>query len=378
MTVSSSLDKSEIVAMLNDVARHEKERSPRKRIANGIAQLIEQGDLPAGCPLPSSNELVQIFGVAVSTLQAAMNDLVAKNLVTRRSRVGTFVNEIDSPRQGSASEDRVCVFCDLISQTGFQQRCINAVLDSAHRRNIEVVLEKIERFEQDIPEEEFKRYAQMQAVLVSPSKTALPRIDAFVQNGVRLLLLNARNTDNPHVGCVFSDQFFGSYLATQHLINLGHRRIGFLSPTPIDAHASYSDRLDGCRQALKEAGLEEPRVSSGPTRPHMLRRIQNLVGDPAHPNVTAILDIGVKIYFFELLSLLGFSVPADISVVSYDMVGMTTEDGKSIATVEQPIEEIIEKAFELIPHFDSGGFLLRLPQAFYPGDTVRDISQDES
>ncbi|MBN1553959.1 MAG: GntR family transcriptional regulator [Phycisphaerae bacterium] len=364
--------------MLNDVARHEKERSPRKRIANGIAQLIEQGDLPAGTSLPSSNEMVRIFGVAVSTLQAAMNDLVAKNLLTRRSRVGTIVNEMDSPRQDSASEDRVCVFYDMAVQTSFQRRYINAVLDSAHRRNIEVVLEKIERFEGDISEEEFKRYAQMRAVLVSPSRAALRRIDEFVQNGVRILLLNAHNIDNPHVGSVFSDQFFGSYLATRHLINLGHRRIGFLSPGAIDAHASYSYRLDGCRQALKEAGLEEPRVSSGPPRPHILRRLQQLVGDPARPNVTAILDIGVKIYLFETLSLLGFSVPDDISVISYDMVGETTEDGKSIATVEQPIEEILEKAFELIPHFDSGGFMLRLPQAFYPGDTVREISPDEA
>lgn len=366
-TTSNVLNKSDTRELLRRMVKTRTERSPRERIVRGITSLIREKRLPHKSPLPSSNELAEIFGVSFSTLQAAMNDLAGKKLVNRRPKVGTFVN---LPETAGDDETKilknVCIISDIDESSPFLRRYMGAFLRSAHRRDCEVILDPLSVLKGKLPPEKVKRWGEMLAVvLVSPSTTALERIEELVQEGLRVVLVNAHH-DNPHIGCVYSDHFSGCYQATKRLIELGHKRICFTSPAPIEVHASYGDRLNGCKRAMTEAGLGEPIVIDNMT----LDIVRRVFLDNEGSNATAVLDIGCKKLLFDMLKLFDIKIPEEVSVISYDQFRMTTDDGKTIATVEQPIEQIVETAFSLIPNLGDGGFMLRLSQVFYEGGTI--------
>src|SRR5262249_40338527 len=89
-------------------------------------------------------------------------------------------------------------------------------------------------------------------ILANGGELTDARIDLLVASGIPLVLV-----DNHVLGrelhCVLVDNLAAGYLATRHLIDLGHRRIAML-PGP-RRYRNLVDRLDGYLDALAEAGL---------------------------------------------------------------------------------------------------------------------------
>jgi DNA-binding LacI/PurR family transcriptional regulator len=87
---------------------------------------------------------------------------------------------------------------------------------------------------------------------------ALPPADEdvahFHQAGIPVVLIDAYH---PALSCVVIDDVKGGYMATQHLIELGHTRIAYISD-PLESPFRFSSslhRYQGYRQALDEAGI---------------------------------------------------------------------------------------------------------------------------
>jgi LacI family transcriptional regulator len=70
------------------------------------------------------------------------------------------------------------------------------------------------------------------------------------------------------INCVYPDEVAAGRQAAEHMMSLGHRRIGFISPPPlpnVSPHFSAIDRREGCHEALVAAGLT----------PHHIHTLQN-------------------------------------------------------------------------------------------------------
>ncbi|TCC35103.1 GntR family transcriptional regulator [Kribbella sindirgiensis] len=74
-------------------------RPPYAQVADGLRRAIETGELPAGTKLPSGRELAQQWGVALMTLQKAVDQLRSEGLVYSQQGRGVFVAATDKPRQ---------------------------------------------------------------------------------------------------------------------------------------------------------------------------------------------------------------------------------------------------------------------------------------
>ena len=127
---------------------------------------------------------------------------------------------------------------------------------------------------------------------------------------------------HPDLSCVYPDDVQGGRIATQHLIELGHRRIGFLSDhlhTPF--HPSMRLRYKGYRGALEDAGITfnpDYQVEGGRGRLNarsMARKLLSLHDPPTA--IFAAYD-SQAIGTIETAREMGFKVPEDLSVIGYD------------------------------------------------------------
>jgi LacI family transcriptional regulator len=145
-------------------------------------------------------------------------------------------------------------------------------------------------------------------------------LELIRQHHVPSVWLNSKQPAN----CVHIDDLGGGEALTNHLLQLGHRRIvyvDFSHPSDLlpTTHYSAHDRAEGYCHALRAAGLE-PRVRrptvafTPPQRLEMARQILR------HDQPTALITYASgHLHLFNIAALeLGWRIPTDLSVASFD------------------------------------------------------------
>lgn len=145
-------------------------------------------------------------------------------------------------------------------------------------------------------------------------------------------------------------------LAAEHLYNLGHRQIAYVTD-PLITH-SRASRLSGFRKAMKEYGLSDEGVvllEQGGDVPDIADAEMVDVGRHAaaevlalNPKPTAVIAFNDMIALGLLASFRasGVSVPKDISLVGVDDVWVSQLSYPALTTVRQPIEAMARVAVD--------------------------------
>ena len=140
-----------------------------------------------------------------------------------------------------------------------------------------------------------------------------------------------------------SDNFAGGYIATKHLISLGHRRIATIT-TP---WAEFEDRTSGYREALQEAGI--------PFHPDLVFRTQADY-DSCYQTIRrrskffrsvtglfAQFDVGALGAMSALIDE-GYRIPEDVSVIGLDGLDIGNMYRPALTSVGQPFRELARTA----------------------------------
>lgn len=166
------------------------------------------------------------------------------------------------------------------------------------------------------------------------------------------LVILSRDVDGAQAGRVdrvTSDNIGGGRLVAQHLVELGHRRVGLISG-PVD-NPSIKLRETGFRDELARlgVGLEEELVYRGDVDAKTgLDGGLRLLGRADRPTALFCATDYVAFGTLDAAKRLGMSVPEDVSVVGYndlDLAGWSIFD---LATVRQPLEDMALAAAELL------------------------------
>jgi DNA-binding LacI/PurR family transcriptional regulator len=149
------------------------------------------------------------------------------------------------------------------------------------------------------------------------------------------------------------DDTHAAYLATRHLLELGHRRIAFVATESMESVAQ-GERLDGYRAALRAAALPDgPVMTWAPGD-------STIEVDGAQRDLKAVLSdrrlfsgiftvhdyIGVAL--LDSANALGFNTPDDFAIVSIDNISSTRLHSVSLTTVAQPFTAAAEESLSLL------------------------------
>ncbi len=172
------------------------------------------------------------------------------------------------------------------------------------------------------------------------------------------------------------DNEAGLRLVTQHLLELGHRHIVYL--TGNDDLASFQPRRAGFCSAMAAADIE--------VTPEMIQvsrfdgklafeQTSSLLRQPNPPTAIIAGNDTIGIAVIEAARCAGVSVPRQLSVVGFDDLPAATLVSPNLTTVHQPLTEIGEKAISLLVErtnrpFDSNGDMhLLQPQLVVRGSS---------
>jgi LacI family transcriptional regulator len=167
--------------------------------------------------------------------------------------------------------------------------------------------------------------------------------------GIPLVVIDPANTPPPEIPSVGATNWAGGLAATDHLLSLGHRRIGAITG-PIDYLCSLA-RLDGYRSALERAGVRFDRalVRYGDFQHEGgFARAVELLDLPEPP--TAIFAGSDQQAFgvYEAARQRGLRIPEDLSVVGFDELPVARWASPPLTTVRQPLAEMGSAAAQML------------------------------
>jgi LacI family transcriptional regulator len=136
---------------------------------------------------------------------------------------------------------------------------------------------------------------------------------------------------------VESDDVLGSYKATQHLLNLGHKRIAFFSGPP--ATPWTQERFEGYRRALREAGLdvdEKLVFQAGRSIEDGEKATLQMINEASDATAVQTVNDMLAVGCAETLLKQGLDIPGDISVVGFGNILMSQHFRVPLTTSRQP------------------------------------------
>ena len=172
--------------------------------------------------------------------------------------------------------------------------------------------------------------------------------ERLLEEGARLVFVNGALEDFD-VPCVSVDERHAGYVATRHLIALGHRRIGFVAG-PAD-YLPTREKAAGRAEALLEEGLPPNGwlVHGDFTLEGGRSAARALLGRRDRPTGVICSSDVIAIGVIQEARRLGLRVPEDLSVIGFDGIEAASWLDPPLTTIEQPIDEIAATAVELLP-----------------------------
>lgn len=159
------------------------------------------------------------------------------------------------------------------------------------------------------------------------------------------------DTTAPGLPSVNIDDRAGGALATQHLVDLGHRRIGFVGEPPNNAFGFVASirREEGYQRTLRSSGIAaDPaliRYGAHLRSAAKQMTIDLLSLDDPPTGLVATSDVQA-VGVMEAAASLGLKVPDDLSIIGYDDIELATLMG--LTTVRQPLERSGHRAADLV------------------------------
>jgi len=170
--------------------------------------------------------------------------------------------------------------------------------------------------------------------------------------GIPFIMYNRKHQENRHF--VEIDNVEAGYIATNHILSLGHRDICWIGgPHEI---STFFERCKGFNNALKDNGIDAktiPVFFTNTNKDDIKRAFEEILELPKKPTAICAATDAIAIEILNLCLERGFHVPKDFNVIGIDNVELSKHHSIALTTVGLKSEKslgfiAIEKLFEVM------------------------------
>ena len=318
-----------------------------------ITEWITSGKVQPGEKIYSENELVKMFGVSRHTVRQAVGDLVHEGWLYREQGAGTFCSnkmlqtndepDTHSPVQSLTTNGKnIGVITTYISDYIFPSiiKGIESYLTAqGYSLTFACTDNDVEKEKQCL---QTMLSRNIDGLIVEPTKSSNynPNINYYLeleQNNIPYLMINQFYSQlmPPHI--IMNDEH-GGFIATEHLINLGHEKIIGLFKTD---DRQGVNRMQGFIRSFREHNLPffpdmvityttEDKDSS------LVAQLQQFFNSDDRPTAIVCYNDQLALQVLFMLRGLGLSVPEDVSIVGYDDSSLAEATDVKLTSVTHP------------------------------------------
>lgn len=307
-------------------------------------------------------DVAAVAGVSKATVSKALNGRDDVSAATREL-VLAAVAELDyrpttsSPPQGRRA---IAVVFD-IPASSYILNVLQGVLTGATESGLDLLTrlapERGARGQRTIAREWIAEQQASGAIGVVGLTLSHPDalLDAAGEADLPFVMVDPVDTAHRRMVSVASSNWAGARAATDYLIELGHRRIGWVGGP--EASDAARDRLYGYRAALDAAGL--------PVDPALIvadqfdagagaRHARELLTMPDRPTAVMAADDEIAIGVLSAARGLGLRVPEEVSVTGFDDTPQAPWTTPPLTTVHQHLDEMGRLAVHTVVAMSSG------------------------
>ncbi|WP_233146938.1 LacI family DNA-binding transcriptional regulator [Paenibacillus selenitireducens] len=220
------------------------------------------------------------------------------------------------------------------------KRGMNLRIQSIHQEAIDRL--SLPRFLED---------QQIEGILIL-SHLSTEYINTVIKTGIPTVLIDHHHP-NIQADCILTNNRFGAYDAVQHLMDLGHREIGFAGN--IRYSPSYYERLEGYRMALEDHHLElNPDFIIKDAKEEMDAVLRQLSRMKQQPTAWFCVNDALGFLFNSGLQQFGMKVPEEVSVCSFDNGQLSRMATPTTTSIEVNLKfygiKAVEQLFWRIEH----------------------------
>jgi GntR family transcriptional regulator, arabinose operon transcriptional repressor len=329
------------------------------QLTTSLRERILDGRLPVGTRLQTDNEIAAEYKMSRDTVRQALAVLTAEGLIERIQGRGTFVRRSEANTNFvtvTQEQKQIGLFLNRIDNSQDYLDILVGVEQAVKLHGYSVSFNYTERDSDQQIRDILRMHAnQVTGMIIYPvgNATYMDEIRQLQAHNVPLLFIDRYLPDlvTDYVG---TDNRGGGYRATEHLIILGHRRVGFIylhQETPENT-SSVQERLQGYKQALKtyDVPYDESLVTADLSSKSVSvqQSLREFLRQPDRPSaIFAVNDI-VALDIMQAAHLLGLQIPEDLAIIGFDDERFASRINPPLTTIAQPFFDIGLRAGTLL------------------------------
>ena len=307
---------------------------------------------------PTIIDVAQAADVSIKTVSRVINNephVSAKMRARVREVVETLGFEVNRSARGMRSQqpDRSHVIAQLYGDPGgaYTSEIQIGLLSRCRYFGYHLIIEELDYQSPDVERRArdlVRRLKPDGAVLTAPLTDDPVILGVLDEAGIPYVRVTPLD-ESRHIPSVRMDEKRAAYELTQHLLALGHRRIGFLKGLP--NHAATHLRYEGFAQAMHEARVEiDPSlVDSGEFRYFSaLPCAKRMLSREDRPSAIFASNDEMAAAVLKVAHEMQIRLPEELSVVGFDDVPYGEMLWPPLTTVRQPVQRLGAAAGDLL------------------------------
>lgn len=324
------------------------------QLATILEKQIKNGTFNKGDFIPSVRKLCKRYEISDITARRAMLELVKKELVSRSIGKGMFV---DVKPKKEFTVALIAFGLDIKSYWSGADMffdLVRGITRATLERNMSLkFVFPNEDVEPTLFLKEFVKTQKIDGIFIhvlTHKDISYEEIKILRKTKIPYVVIKS-HIPKKKISCVFSDDFKGAAMATEYLVSLGHRRIGFING-PLDKVVVWRERMRGYKETLKKYGIQLDRKLIKENRSVFEKNgyesMKKLLQLKNKPRAVFVAGDGMAVGAYKAIKRRELRIPEDISIIGYDDADAAKWLDPPLTTIRTSFFDFGEKSAKLL------------------------------